>query len=200
MRNALLFSVVFVFLQSSLCLYSQQSPQKHFDGQTWWEHVKFVADDRLEGRETGSEGLRKAEAYAVEQLVKAGVQPAGMDGFYQPVKFVSRQIMEKDSSIALLRNGVEEPLVLGDDAFFNTRVDLVPEKLTAPLVFAGYGLKIPERNYDDLGGLDLKGKIAVILTGSPSDIPTALAAHYQWAGERWKTFRKAARNSPSKVP
>ena len=59
------------------------------------------------------------------------------------------------------------------------------------MLFAGYGLKIPERNYDDLEGLDLKGKIAVILTGSPSDIPTALAAHYQWAGERWKVFREA---------
>jgi Zn-dependent M28 family amino/carboxypeptidase len=189
MRNTLFLS--FVYLQLATCLYSQQPPPKHFDGQTWWGHVKFVADDRLEGRETGSEGLRKAEAYAVEQLVKAGVQPAGTNGFYQPVKFISRQIVEKDSSIALLRNGVEEPLVLGDDAFFNTRADLVPGILSAPLVFAGYGLKIPEKNYDDLEGLDLKGKIAVILTGSPSDIPTALAAHYQWAGERWKVFQEA---------
>jgi Zn-dependent M28 family amino/carboxypeptidase len=189
MRNTLLLSVV--FLRLSTLLHSQQAPQKHFDGQTWWEHVKFVADDRMEGRETGSAGLRRAEAYAVQQLEKAGVQPAGTNGFYQPIKFVSHKIVEKDSSIALLRNGIEEKLVLGDDAFFNTRVDLVSEKLTAPLVFAGYGLKIPERNYDDVGGLDLKGKIAVILAGSPSDIPTALAAHYQWAGERWKVFQEA---------
>lgn len=189
MRNTLLLSMAFLQLQA--CVYSQQPPQKHFDGQTWWEHVKYVADDRMEGRETGSEGLRKAEAYAVEQLVKAGVQPAGTNGFYQRVKFISRQIVEKDSSIALLRNGIQEPLVLGDDAFFNTRVDLAPGVISSPLVFAGYGLKIPERNYDDLEGLELKGKIAVILTGFPDDIPTALAAHYQWVGERWKTFREA---------
>src|ERR1700730_4344281 len=107
------------------------------------------------------------------------------------MKFISRQIVEKDSRIALLRNGIEEPLVLGDDAYFNTRVDLEPAVLNAPLVFAGYGLKIPERNYDDLGGLDLKGKIAVILTGSPGDVPTALATHYQGAEERWKVSRKA---------
>src|ERR1700730_3880240 len=111
MRHTLLRSVVFLQLGTYLC--SQQPPQKHFDGKTWWEHVKVVADDRLEGRETGSEGLRKAEAYVVEQLVKAGAQPAGTNGFYQPVKFISRQILEKDSSIALLRNGLEEPLVLG---------------------------------------------------------------------------------------
>jgi Zn-dependent M28 family amino/carboxypeptidase len=188
------------FLQLATYLYSQPPRQKHFDGQTWWEHVKVVADDRMEGRETGSEGVRKAEAYVVEQLVKAGVQPGGTNGFYQPVKFISRQIVEKDSSIALVRNGIVEPLVLGDDAYFNTRVDLEPGMLEASLVFAGYGLTIPERNYDDLGGLDVKGKIAVILTGSPGDVPTAIAAHYQWAGERWKTFREAGAIGMITVP
>src|SRR6267143_3166394 len=114
------------FLALAFSLAAQQSPQpaRHFDGQSWWAHVKFLADDNLEGRETGSEGLRKAESYVVDQFTKAGLQPAGTNGFYQPVKFISRQIVEKDSSIALLRNGIEEPFVLGDDAYFNTRVDL----------------------------------------------------------------------------
>src|ERR1700676_2029034 len=114
----------------------QQPTEKFFDGKTWWEHIKVVADDRMEGRDTGSEGLRKAEAYVVEQLTKSRLQPVGTQGFYQPMKFISRQIVERDSSIALLRNGIEERLVLGDDAFFNTRVDLEPGILTAPLVFA----------------------------------------------------------------
>jgi hypothetical protein len=52
MRNTLLLSVV--FLQLSTLIHPQQAMQKHFDGQTWWEHVKFVADDRMEGRETGN--------------------------------------------------------------------------------------------------------------------------------------------------
>jgi Zn-dependent M28 family amino/carboxypeptidase len=180
-----------VLLHLALILHAQQSALKYFNGKTWWEHIKVVADDGMEGRDTGSEGLRKAEAYVVEQLAKSGLQPAGTQGFYQPVKFISRQVLEKDSSIALLRNGIAEPLVLGDDAFFNTRVDLAPGILTAPLVFVGYGLKIPEKNYDDISGLDLRGKVAVILSGSSADIPTALAAHYQWAGERWKVFREA---------
>ena len=65
------------------------------------------------------------------------------------------------------------------------------DEITAPLVFAGYGLKIPENNYDDLAGLDLKGKIVVYLAGSPADVPGALSAHYQTAGERWKPLKQA---------
>ncbi len=170
-------------------LFAQQAG--HFDGKSWWNYVKVIADDNMEGRETGSEGLRKAEAYVVEQLKRDGLQPAGTSGFYQPIKFVSREIVEKDSRAALIRDGKPEPLTLGDDALFSTRVDLAPEEITAPLVFVGYGLRVPEKNYDDLAGLDLKGKVAVLLSGSPSEIPAALASHYQSAGERWKAFREA---------
>jgi Zn-dependent M28 family amino/carboxypeptidase len=174
----------------AVCAFSAQVAPTHFDGKTWWDYVKVLADDNMEGRETGSAGLRRAEAYIVDQLKVAGLQPAGTDGFYQQVKFESRQIVEKDSSLALVRNGKVEPLILGEDAYFNTRVDLAPE-LQAPLVFVGYGLSIPEKNYDDLAGLDLNGKVAVILNGLPAEIPGSLGSHYQSAAERWKTLRKA---------
>ena len=167
-----------------------QSAPTHFDGKTWWGFVGVLADDKMEGRETGSAGLRKAEAYIVDQLKADGMEPAGSNGFYQPVKFESRQIVEKDSSLALFRDGKTEPLTLGDDAVFSTRIDLAPS-VTAPLAFAGYGLSVPEMNYDDLAGLDLKGKVAVILAGSPAQIPGALSSHYQSAGERWKALEKA---------
>jgi Zn-dependent M28 family amino/carboxypeptidase len=169
---------------------SQPAAPTHFDGKTWWDYVKVLADDNMEGRETGSPGLRRAQAYIVEQLKQAGVQPAGSDGYYQTVQFRSRQIVEKDCSLALVRDGKVEPLTLGEDAYFSTRIDLAPE-LEAPLVFVGYGLRIPEKNYDDLAGLDLKGKMAVILSGAPAEIPGALSAHYQSAAERWKTLGKA---------
>jgi len=169
---------------------SQQPVQSHFDGKTWWDFVKVLADDNMEGRETGSAGLRRAESYIVDQLKTNGLEPAGVNGFYQPVKFESRQIVEKDSSLALVRDGKKEALTLGDDAIFSTRVDLAPS-VAAPLVFVGYGLTIPEMNYDDLSGLDLKSKIAVVMSGSPAEIPAPLASHYQSAGERWKALQKA---------
>jgi Zn-dependent M28 family amino/carboxypeptidase len=162
----------------------------HFDGQTWWNHIKVLADDKLEGRDTGSRGERAAQAYAVEQLKNAGAEPAGVNGFYQPVKFVSRQIVEKDCSLTLIRDGKREPLTLGEDLIISTRVMPAPE-VEAPLVFVGYGLRVPEKNYDDFAGVDIRGKIIVIFSGSPSEIPGALASHYQTAAERGKVLRAA---------
>ena len=180
-----------LFLALAAISPAQNGSTSHFDGNSWWAHVKFLADDSLEGRDTGSEGLRKAQAYAVEQLQKAGLEPAGSNGFYQPVHFNQYEVDEAKSSLALVANGQAKTLSFADDAFIGTRATHASATLSAPLVFVGYGLKIPEKNLDELAGLDLKGKIVVYLAGSPSDIPTALASHYQTPAERWKSLRAA---------
>jgi Zn-dependent M28 family amino/carboxypeptidase len=184
-RKSLLSILTAIFLTPA---FAQNQPS--FDGKSWWEHIKILAADNMEGRDTGSPGLKRAEAYTVNQLKAAGLQPVGVKGFYQPVKFESRQLVETASSASLVRDGKAEPLTLGEDAIFSTRVDLAPT-VEAPLVFVGYGLSIPESNFDDLAGLDLKGKVAVLITGSPVQIGSALASHHQTALERWKAFRQA---------
>jgi Zn-dependent M28 family amino/carboxypeptidase len=186
-----MLSAILLLMIAAISSGQQNGSASHFDGNSWWAHVKFLADDSLEGRDTGSEGLRKAEAYAVEQLQKAGLEPAGSNGFYQPVHFNQFQVDEDKSSLALVSGGQTIPLSFADDAYISSRSTRVSANLSAPLVFVGYGLKIPEKNLDELAGLDLKGKIVVYLAGSPSDIPTALASHYQTAGERWKFLRAA---------
>ncbi|HKF24483.1 MAG TPA: M28 family metallopeptidase [Candidatus Acidoferrum sp.] len=162
-----------------------------FDGKTWWDHVKVIADDSMEGRETGSLGLRKAEAYATEQLKRSGLEPAGTDGFYQNIRFVQRQIDEKNSYAFLTRDGQSNPVALGDDAYFSTRVEGSEQEIDAPLVFAGNGLQVPESHLDELAGLDLKGKVVVYLAGSPSTVPGSLAAHYGGLAQRWKAYAAA---------
>src|SRR6266436_8250266 len=155
-----------------------QTPEKLlFDGKSWWNHVKIVADDNMEGRETGSLGLRKAEAYAVEQLKSAGLEPAGTDGFYQNIKFVQRQIDENNSYAFLSLNGQANPVTLGDDAYFSTRVEGSDDEINTTMVFAGNGLQVPESRLDELADLDLKGKVVVYLAGSPATVPGSLAAH-----------------------
>jgi len=189
MRKAGFFAVVFVFVLAAPA--QQTPPTSHFDGNSWWAHVKFLADDSLEGRNTGSEGLRKAQAYAVEQLQKAGLEPAGVNGFYQPIRFTQFQVDESKSSLALVANGKSEPLSFVDDAFIGSRSTRASVHVGTHLVFVGYGLKIPEKNLDELAGQDLIGKVVVYLAGSPADIPSALASHYQTAGERWKSLHAA---------
>ena len=163
----------------------------NFDGNSWWDYVKVLAADQMEGRETGSEGLRKAAAYIVDQLKADGLQPAGSNGFYQPVKLVSRQIDESGSSLALVRNGKDGAAGARPGCHVQHPRRIWRPQVDAPLVFVGYGLRVPEKNYDDFAGLDLKGKVAVMISGSPSDMPSALASHYQSTAERSKTLREA---------
>ena len=184
----------------SLPVLAQVPSQSHFDGKSWWDHVKVLADDNMEGRETGSPGLRRAQAYVVEQLKKSGIEPAGADGYYQPVKFIQRQVNEKDSSAALVRDGKSESLTLGEDMLFSSRSDTGEKEISAPLVFIGYGLQIPEKDLDDLAGQNLSGKIVVYISGSPSDIPAALASHYSTIAERWKSLRAAGAIGMINIP
>ena len=153
----------------------------------WWAHVRFLADDALEGRETGSAGYRRAAAYVAAEFQKAGLQPGGTDGFLQPIGFKSRRILEDKASLALVRGGKAEPIALGAEATISMRVDPAPQ-LEAPIVFAGHGLRIPEAKYDDLAGLDLRGKVVLFLSGGPSRIPGPLLSHYQ--SVRWSYLKE----------
>jgi Zn-dependent M28 family amino/carboxypeptidase len=153
------------------------------DGRRWWSHVAFLADDKLEGRDTGSEGHRKAAAYVAAEFERAGLKAAGTDGYLQPVKLKAKEIDEAHSSLALSRGGKLEPLTLGEDAIVSLRVDPAPS-VDAEMVFAGYGLANPEAGHDDFDGLDVRGKVVVYLAGAPPRIAGPLAAHMQSAGER----------------
>src|SRR2546427_7287991 len=74
-----LIPLLFALVAVAFAAGAQQPPVTHFDGKAWWEHVKVVADDSMEGRETGSEGLRKAQAYIVEQLKRSEERRVGKE-------------------------------------------------------------------------------------------------------------------------
>src|SRR5712692_5004123 len=132
MRNTL--SLILFLAFAAISPAQQTGPASHFDGNSWWSHVKFLADDSLEGRDTGSEGLRKAQAYAVEQLQKAGLEPAGVNGFYQPVRFNQYEVDESKSSLILVGGSQSTTLSFADDAFIGTRSTHSSATLTAALV------------------------------------------------------------------
>jgi hypothetical protein len=168
----------------------QNTPDWKAQGDAWWAHVEYLASDEMKGRETGSPEYMKAADYVAKEFADAGLQPAGTNGFLQPVAFDVRRIDEDKCSLALVQNGIAQPLKLGEDA--NLSVAGAPEsKLTAHAVFVGYGFAVPEANYDEFAHLDLRGKIAVFISGGPKNIPSALRSHYQSVGERWKAMQAA---------
>jgi hypothetical protein len=154
----------------------------------WWSHVEFLAGDTLQGRETGSEGHKIAARYVATEFEKAGLKPAGVNGYMQPVRLRSLRIDESASGIEIFSGGLWQTLELGADAYFSLRADLA-ETFEAPAVFAGYGFSAPERDFDEFRGLDVSGKLVLYLTGGPKDLPAALMSHYQSAEERWKRMK-----------
>jgi Zn-dependent M28 family amino/carboxypeptidase len=166
---------------ASTALQSQGLPVTASDeaqGQQWWAHIKILADDGMRGRLTGTEDYLHAAEYVVTQFKDDGLKPAGVNGYYQPVQFDVTRVIADKSSIALVSDGHEEPLVLGHDAILGAR-GMQPKSITAPLVFIGYGLHLPEAKYDDFDSPEvpnasLKGKIAVVMNGGPADLSGAL--------------------------
>jgi Zn-dependent M28 family amino/carboxypeptidase len=147
-------------------------------GDTWWAHVQALATPEMEGRLTGSEGYLRAARYVVAQFDSVGLQPAGSNGYYQPVKFEITRVLAAQSSVALVTAGRKDPLVLGRDATLGSRGSQ-PKAVNSPLVFIGYGLHLPEAKYDDfdspvLPNASLKGKIVVLMNGGPADLPGPL--------------------------
>jgi hypothetical protein len=181
---------VAAFVLAAGLLAAATGGQSRDDGSRWWSYVEYLASDQMQGRQTGSPEHRKAAEYVAAQFERDGLKAAGEQGYIQPVKFKTLQLDESRSRLALTRDGKTENIAIGPEAIISARVDPAP-KVSAGLVFVGYGLRAPESHYDDLAGLDTKGKIAVFMGGGPSSMSGALISHYSSAAERWKAFRGA---------
>ena len=167
-----------------------QGPDWAALGKLWWSHIQFLAADNLEGRGTGTPGFEKAATYMADQFRAAGLEPAGVNGYRQPMDFDVVRLDEARCALDLLRDGKEQPLKLGEDAVLGVNPQAA-EKVEAGAVFVGYGLTVPELNYDDLAGQDVRGKIVVFITGGPTNMPGPVKAHYQSGEERRKALLKA---------
>ena len=118
----------------------------------WWAHVKILAADNMEGRDTGSEGYRRAARYVVEQFERAGLKPAGENGYYQTVPLRAMRLHKDRSAIELVKGERVTPLRIYQDVTVGLRAGMA-ETIEAPLVFVGD--EVP----------DLKDKIAVVIAG-----------------------------------
>jgi hypothetical protein len=176
-----------------------QSADPASDGKRWWAHVQVLADDALEGRNVGTPGYDKAVEYVERQFQAIGLKPggsaqggpAGTTGFRQAVALESRTLVPDESRLALVRDGKEEPLALGQDASLSARGEL-NGSMQAPMVFIGYGLSLPEAGWDDFAGLDLRGRVAVYVNAFPPvKVSDNVKSHVNTADERWLALKRA---------
>jgi len=132
------------------------------------DHVKFLAGDLLEGRDTATPGERLAAQYLAAQFKSFGLKPVGDKGtFFQEVPFQRTRIDVAASRVTVTAGDKSDALALGEDLllFGPSRVKA---DFTAPLMFVGYGITAPEFQYDDYKDIDAKGKLLVMLSGEPS--------------------------------
>jgi len=145
-----------------------------FDGKRISQDVKVLASDAFEGRGPATAGEEKTIAYLQQQFAAAGLQPGGdlqADGSRAWTQAVPLQRASIDGTptITLDVAGKAQPLLQGQDIAIRAAMDgsTSVDIRQVPLVFVGYGVNAPERKWDDFKGVDLKGKIAVVLVNDP---------------------------------
>jgi hypothetical protein len=127
---------VFVLAVAGLCSIAATPPTRATKG--CWSHVRVLADDKLQGRDTGSAGYREAARYVVSQFTQAGLAGAGESGYYQPVPLQSVHFAAERSSVEFVRpNGQIRPLQWQREITIIPRVG-TPAVFDAPLGFTGW--------------------------------------------------------------
>ena len=141
-------------------------------------HMQFLASDELAGRETGSKEHEIASLYIATQLQALGLLPAGENGsYFQRVPLRKARLAQDSARFTLHVDGKDTELRYPKAFFTGPSMQYPQTDVTAPLVFAGYGLVSKEFALDDYAGLDVKGKIVVLLAGRPDSLPSEEAAH-----------------------
>ena len=150
--------------------------------------LRFFSSDLLEGRSTGSRGYDLGIEFIVSQLAAMGVKPAGPNGSYFQTIDLTRPIVTDDIDFALIRSGETSPeYTVGTDYAPSTGSS--SWNLEGQLVFAGFGITSNEPAWDDYAGLDVEGKIVVIVDQYPGVGAEDSPFGSMWSGRRG-TFAK----------
>jgi aminopeptidase YwaD len=145
------------------------------------KHVQYLSSDKLQGRRAGTPFADEAAAYIEKEFRSYGLKPASSAGFLQAFTFVSAvKLGDQNSFQVKAPNGVRS-LKVGEE--FMPLAFSSPEAAAGELVFAGYGISAPELGLDSYSGIDPKGKIVMILRGSPDgDNPHGKFAEFTQPG------------------
>ncbi|WP_408641344.1 M28 family metallopeptidase [Salinimonas iocasae] len=140
-------------------------------------HLFFLADDLLEGRDTGSRGHDIASLYIATEFAKYGLKPMGTDGYMQSVDFRKATLVQESPALTLTRDSAETKFKYPKEYLTGPDLLNTDTSLQGEMVFAGYGIVADELEHNDYDGLDVDGKIVVILSGKPKSFPSEMGAH-----------------------
>ena len=171
-----------------------QRAMNRIDTNTIRSHIAYLSDDKLKGRMPGTEGYQMAVDYVVDQYKKMGVAPGGDNGGYTQKLVLRRSLLSNKSAVAVLKDnqGNIDSLQFAVDYTAAPHPMFTYAKAEAELVFAGYGVEIPGQ-YSDYTGIDVKGKIVVLIAGAPDGLISTITAHFSNAGNKMNTaFAKGA--------
>ncbi len=141
-----------------------------FDAARVSQDIRALSDDSFEGRAPATAGEKKTIAYITARMKAAGLRPGGPGGKWtQDVPLVKSDIVGAPALSLKLGDGTARALTQGNEIAVRSAVtgDSSIDFKALPLVFVGYGVKAPERGWDDFKGADLKGKIIVVLVNDP---------------------------------
>lgn len=148
-------------------------------------HTTFLADDLLEGRATGTRGYALAARYVASQFARLGLEPGADEGSYeQPMQFIESTARLETSHLIVRHGGVEDALTPINDMVAFPSQGVASAEVTAPAVYVGFGVQAPELGHDDYAGVDVKGKIVVLLSGAPKRFPNTQRAHHSSTDEK----------------
>ena len=165
-----------------------KAAEANVDAERIRAHVRFLADDLLEGRGPGVRGGDLAATYIATQFALDGLKPGGDNGTYlQQVGFYGMTVKRASTTFALVPgSGGEMALRFGTDYVVNTPRHLPVVEIDAPIVFVGYGVTAPEYKWDDYSGVDVKGKVVLIVVNDPpSDDPKFFGGKAMTYYGRW---------------
>jgi hypothetical protein len=141
--------------------------------------MRFLADDLLEGRGTGTRGHEIAAKFIASQFEAMGLEPAGQDGtYFQNVRLRSMRPGEAYSTLSMVRGGKEQTLTFRQDFIAEADAGRTETSVEAPVVYVGFGVTAPEQAYDDYAGVQAKGKVVAYVFGAPPQFESTVRAHY----------------------
>ena len=148
--------------------------EPEFTAERFRSHVAFLGDDLLEGRDAGTRGYDLAAHYVATQFEGLGLKPAGdAGGWYQDIPFVQYKLAGAPAALSV--GG--RRFVNGAEALVNPSPVAGAQSVEAPVVFAGFGIADRAAGIDDYKGLDVRGKLVVVLSGYPKGMATDVGAH-----------------------